>query len=130
MGVIGGLAMMGGCAIAFARFGVFGGSTALGSALGLVALTFYIEFVLLPRTRAGRKMFLHAAVTGTSQPTPADAGSVVGKTAEALTVLAPTGYVLVEGKRYEAFSQDGHIEKGTKLRVSSLDHFTLKVTKL
>lgn len=129
MGVVGGLAMAGGCAVAFARFGASGGSLAVLSSLALIGLTLYFEFVVFPRTRTGKKLFLHSAVTATSQPLPAEATAVLGKSAEALTVLAPTGYVMVEGKRYEAFSQDGHVEKGAKLRVTALDQYTLKVVK-
>jgi membrane-bound serine protease (ClpP class) len=53
----------------------------------------------------------------------------VGKTAEAVTTLAPSGYVVVDGRRYEAFSQSGHAAKGAILRVVGLDNFRLIVTK-
>jgi membrane-bound ClpP family serine protease len=53
----------------------------------------------------------------------------VGKAAEAITPLVPSGYVLVEGRRYEAFSQSGHATKGATLRVVGLDNFRLIVTK-
>lgn len=130
MGLLGAFALVGGCAVAFSRFGVEGGSIAVAAALALSGLTVYLEFVVLPRTRAGKKMFLHSAVTGTSQPPPADSATIIGQEGEALTTLAPTGYVIVAGKRYEAFSQDGLVEKGTRLRVNALDQFTLKVSKL
>lgn len=130
MGIIGGLAMLAGCAVAFDRYGVAGGSLALAAAVLLIGITLYVEFFLLPKTRVGKRMFLNSSVAGTSQPLPADPAVVVGKTAEALSVLAPTGYVLVDGKKYEASSQDGLIEKGQTLRVTGLDRFTLKVTKL
>lgn len=129
MGILGGCAMIIGCVIAFSRYGLSGGVIAVAAGVILVALTMYVEFVLLPRTRTGKKMFLQSAVTATSQPPPADAAEVVGKDAEAITVLAPSGYVLCGGKRYEAFCQDGHAAKGTKLRVTAVDYLTLKVTK-
>ena len=129
MAAVGGLIMAGGCAVAFARFGAAGGFTAVAVAVALVALTFFLEFVVLPRTRAGRRMFLRSAVVATTQPPPAEVG-VIGKTGEALTVLAPSGYVSIEGKRYEAYSLDGHVPKGAKLRVTGLDHLALKVSKI
>ena len=49
--------------------------------------------------------------------------------AEALTTLAPGGYVLVEGARYEAFCQSGFAAKGSALRVVGLDNFRLIVTQ-
>ena len=57
------------------------------------------------------------------------AGAVVGKTCEAVTTLAPTGYVRLDGRRYEAFSQSGHVAKGTVLRVVAVDNFRLTVTR-
>lgn len=130
MGIIGGIAMLGGCVVAYSRFGATGGMVSMGAALALVGFTLYLEFVILPRTRMGRKMFLDAAVSGSSQGNRADELALIGKTAEALTVLSPSGYVSVDGKRFEAFCRDGHVEKGSLLRVSALDQFTLQVTKL
>jgi membrane-bound ClpP family serine protease len=72
---------------------------------------------------------VQSTVHATSQPTLADKDSVVGKTAEAVTPLVPSGYVVVEGRRYEAFSQSGHAAKGASLRVTGLDNFRLIVTK-
>ena len=64
-----------------------------------------------------------------SQPPVADKDSVMGKVAEAVTPLVPSGYVLVDGRRYEAFSQSGHAAKGAQMRVTGLDNFRLIVTK-
>lgn len=130
LGIIGGVSITAGCVLAFLRYGVDGGVIAVIAGLVLAGLLFYVEFAILPKTRFGQRLFLQSAVTATSQPMPADAAVVIGKTAEALTMLAPSGYVAIDGKRYEAFSQDGLVEKGTRLRVTSVDNFTLKVTKL
>ena len=73
-------------------------------------------------------MFLTTNVHGTSQPPVAEL-SVVGKSAVALTSLVPSGYVSIEGKRYDAFSQSGHVEKGESLRVLGMDNFRVIVTK-
>jgi membrane-bound ClpP family serine protease len=129
LGVIGGVAMLAGCAIAWANYGATAGLVAMLVALLLAGATLYAELRLLPRTRLGRRMFNDSAITGASQPPPADPAEVLGRDCEALTVLAPTGYVLLAGKRYEARSLSGHIDKGARLRVSSLDNFTLQVTK-
>ena len=74
-------------------------------------------------------MVVQSTVSSVSQPPPATAYSVVGRTAEALTTLAPGGYVEVDGRRYEAFCQSGHVNKGTMLRVVGLDNFRLIVSK-
>ncbi|HYD84913.1 MAG TPA: NfeD family protein [Opitutus sp.] len=128
LGVIGGLLMLGGCVLAFNEFGVEGGGLATVVALACLALGLYVEFRLLPRTRFGKKLFLSNSVDARSQPLPADATAVVGKTAEALTTMAPSGYVAIDGRRYEARSQAGLIAKGTTVRVVGVDNFHLIVT--
>jgi membrane-bound ClpP family serine protease len=130
LGAIGGVVMLAGCGHAWHLYGGQGALIAFMVALALVGVTFWVELVLLPKTRLGKRMFLDAAISSTSQPPPAEAARVVGKTAEALTMLAPTGYVTVDWKRYEAHCIDGLAPKGAVLRVTGLDNFTLKVTKV
>ncbi|NBX35313.1 nodulation protein NfeD, partial [bacterium] len=51
---------------------------------------------------------------------PAAAGYAlyVGKTGRALTILAPSGTVEVDGQRLEAFSVDGYVERGAPILVT------------
>ena len=128
LGILGTLAMIGGCALSFYRYGESGGWIAVGAALLLIGAAFYLEFVVLPKTRAGKKMFLHRSIDETSQNPIADRAAVVGKACEAITALAPTGYVILDGQRYEAWSQEGFVAKGAALRVTGLDNFRLIVT--
>lgn len=130
MGAIGGALMLAGCVAAGLRYGAEGALIAAVAGLALLGATFVIEFAVLPRTRLGKKFFLQASSGSTSQPPLAEPAQVVGKTGEALTTLAPSGYVLVGGRRYEAASQGGLVEKGAQLKVVALDNFRLIVTKL
>lgn len=130
LGVLGGLAMLGGCALAFEAFGGTGGAVATLVALALLGGALYVEFGLLPKTRWGRKFFLQQAVDATSQPAVALAADVVGKICEAETTLAPSGYVSLDGRRYEAYSRSGHAAKGARLQVVAVDNFRLIVTQL
>ena len=129
LGIIGGLCMAAGCVISFLQLGTGGGVVATVVAVALLGLTLYIELVWLPKTRFGKKLIVQSTIGATSQPPLADKASVVGKTAEAATPLVPSGYVLMDGRRYEAFSQSGHVAKGAQLRVTGLDNFRLIVTK-
>lgn len=129
MGILGALCMAAGCVISFLELGAGGGVIATVVAVALLGVTLYLELVWLPQTRFGRKLVVQSTVDATSQPPLADKEAVVGKAAEAMTPLVPSGFVLVEGRRYEAFSQSGHIAKGAALRVVSLDNFRLIVTK-
>jgi membrane-bound ClpP family serine protease len=129
LGILGAVSMMAGCVISFIQLGTAGGSVATAVALGLLALTLYLELVWLPQTRFGKKLIVQSSVTAVSQPPLAKKEMVIGRVAEAVTPLVPSGYVLVDGRRYEAYSQSGHIPKGEALTVTGLDNFRLIVTK-
>lgn len=129
LGIIGALCMMVGCVLSFTNFGMAGGLFATGVAVVLLGLMLYIELIWLPKTRVGKKLIVQSTVSTTSQPPLAELQAVVGKDAEAITPLVPSGYVLVEGRRYEGFSQSGHAPKGARLRVIGLDNFRLILTR-
>jgi membrane-bound serine protease (ClpP class) len=96
------------------------------AAVALLGGAIYIELVLLPKTRLGRGL----VVESTSGSTPAaPSASLVGKPATADTTLAPSGYVLVDGIRYEAFCRTGLAARGDGLRVIGMDNFRLIVSK-
>jgi membrane-bound ClpP family serine protease len=128
LGIFGGMALLGGTVMAFLNYGMNGGLLALAVALVLVGALLYIEFRVLPRTTLGRRLFLQAAVTGQNNAvvtTP----DIVGQSGTTVTTLAPTGYVLVAGQRYESYSQSGYIPPGTTVRVVGRDNFRLIVTQ-
>lgn len=128
VGTIGGIALLAGCWLAFTEFGPGYGSLATVGALGLVALALYLELVWLPRTKVGSDMVVKSTVGGQSQPPPANEADVVGKPAVALTTLAPSGYVSVDGRRYEAYCRSGHAVRGAGLEVVGVDNFKLIVS--
>jgi membrane-bound serine protease (ClpP class) len=128
-GILGALALLAGSVLSFREFGFGGGAIASGGALALVVLMLYLELVVVPKTSFGRKLVVQATVDATSQPPPARLEAVVDRPAEALTTLAPSGYVLVDGQRYEAFCRSGHAARGATLRVVGMDNFRLIVTQ-
>ena len=128
LGSIGALLMFGGCVFAFKDYGTLGGSLAITVALLLAGVTFFIEFRILPKTEAGRRAFLKTEITGVSAAFGAEARDLIGKSAEALTLLSPSGYVRIDGKRYEAFCQNGQAPAGTPLQVIGADNFRLIVS--
>ncbi len=128
LGIIGGVFMLIGCGVAFSAYGSGGGALAVLMAAALLGLTFYLEIYVLPKTRFGRKMFLGAEIKGTSQA-PAASVDVIGQTGEALTALAPSGVVLVAGRRYEAASQSGMLPKGAAVKVTGIASFGLTVSR-
>lgn len=129
LGSIGGLLMFGGCVAAFMRYGTGGGMIAVTAAVGLAVLAFYIEFRVLPNTSVGRKAFLSAEIKAVSSAFGEEARDLIGKSASALTMLSPSGYIMVDGKRYEAFCQSGQVPAGAALEVTGADNFRLIVSE-
>jgi membrane-bound ClpP family serine protease len=128
-GITGCICMTLGVVKAFALFGATGGALAVLLALAALAAVIYLEFFWLPRSRLVKRFSMDTTLHTTSQPPPADPGQVIGREAEAVTTLAPGGYVRVDGRRYEAFCRSGHAEAGDRLKVVGLDNFRLIVSK-
>lgn len=130
LGALAGLCLLAGVAMAFVEFGSAGGVLATGAALVIAIGLLYFEFVVLPRTKLAKKFSMTETVAGRSQPEVAERGAVIGCEAVAVTTLAPSGYVEVDGRRYEAFCQSGHVAAGARLRVVEVDTFRLVVTQI
>lgn len=129
MGAVGAVALVAGCVFAYRDLGVLAAGLAGAGAVVLLGAAVYVELVLLPRTRMGRGLVVESTSGSSSQPPVAPVDAVVGRTATADTTLAPSGYVLVDGRRYEAFCRSGHAARGEALRVVGLDNFRLIVSK-
>jgi membrane-bound ClpP family serine protease len=129
IGIVGGISILAGVITAFSLYGSRGGMIALVCGSVLLAVTLYIEFVILPKSKLARKLSMEATVDGTSQPAVADLASVLDQQGETATPLSPSGYINLQGRRYEAFSQSGYLPKGVAVRVTGLDNFRLIVTK-
>ena len=127
LGSIGALMMFGGCVMAFLEYGTAGGITAAIAALVIGGLAIFLEFRILPKTKLGKRAFLTREITAVSAAFGEEALELVGKSAEALTMLSPSGYVRVDGRRYEAFCQSGQEPAGSALEIIGADNFRLIV---
>ena len=129
IGAFGGLCLLAAIIVAFNENGMTGALLAFLVALAGLAACLFVEFKILPKTPMGRRLFLQNRVEGKSQNDLAD-DTLVGKEGDSLTALAPSGYVLVDGRKYEAFSRSGFLEKGEKVKVDSYDQFRIIVSKV
>jgi membrane-bound ClpP family serine protease len=129
VGIIGGLSILAGVVTAFNLYGSSGGMIALLSGGLLLGVTLYIEFVIMPKTKLAKALSMQATVEGTSQPAVAELSMVLNQQGETITPLSPSGYINLQGRRYEAFSQSGYLAKGVTVRVTGLDNFRLIVTQ-
>jgi membrane-bound serine protease (ClpP class) len=128
--IFGTVVILAGTGRAFTEYGVGGGLLAFAIGMTALGLALWVEYGILPKTRLGKKFFLHAAVDGTSQAPLAQTSALAGREGVALTPLMPSGQIEVDGRRYEALSLDGHVAKGARLKVTGAQNFSLTVTKL
>ncbi len=129
LGAVGGAMMLGGVVAAFVKLGSSGGIIASIAAVVLLGVTIFLELVWLPRSRFVGHLALGPARDSVSQPPLAKEADVVGRDAVALSTLAPTGFVRVDGRRYEASCRSGYASAGETLKVVGVDTFRLIVTK-
>ena len=74
---------------------------------------------ILPKTSLGRKIGLRreAVAAGEGTPEAGDLGRFVGRVTTAETLLRPSGFVRIDGKRIVAEAETGLIEKGGQVKV-------------
>jgi membrane-bound ClpP family serine protease len=128
LGIIGGVLMLIGVLLSFDQFGFQGGALASAAALGVGGIALYLEFVLLPKSRLARMFSMTTTVSGQSQPAVAER-TLIGRRAVAVTALVPSGVIEADGRRFEAFSQSGHVAAGAAVDVVGLDNFRVIVTQ-
>ncbi len=127
LGIIGGVLLLTGCAFSFYLLGTMEGLIAISLTLLAGILLFYIQFNVLPKTRFGKRFFLKQEISGSANSLEENTRDLIGKTATSVTVLSPSGYVLVNGNSYEAVSQSGQIPKNTELLITAANSFQLTV---
>lgn len=127
-GILGGVALLAGSVLTFIEYGAGIGSLATIAALLLVGALLYAEVVWLPRSKLGRALVVESTIDAQSQP-PLASSDIIGQAAIALTTLAPSGFVSIAGKRYEAFCRSGLAARGAALTVVGVDNFRLIVSE-
>ena len=85
--------------------------------LVFVALAAFIAISIIWGIRAHRQQIL------------AGREDLVGKIAEAKTVLRPKGTVFVEGEHWTAISEKGRVEPGEEVIITKVDGLKLWITK-
>lgn len=114
--------------LGFADYGLLGGASVFILSISTALVLIFAEFKLMAKTSLGKGFFLSSSVSGHSNETVGEA-SVVGKEAKALTRLNPSGKVAIDGRAYDAHSQDGYIESGETVLVADRDNFKLIISK-
>ncbi len=106
---------------------------AMFSAVGGIAggaLLLFFGGARLSRTKAFKRIALTETQEASQGYTSGiNESTLVGKSGIALTVLRPSGKVLIEEKLFDAFTRGEYIEKGESVEVISTEGSTLKVRK-
>ncbi len=129
VGAIGGICLLVAVGMSFKLYGAEGAIIAFVVSCVVLVGFLIFEFKVLPKTSMGRRFFLTQRIAGTSQGAQAEQGAV-GREGLAVTALSPSGYVLVDGQRLEAYSRSGFVDKGEKVRVDSIETFKVTVSKI
>lgn len=129
VGAIGGMVIIGGVVQAYSEFGAQGAFIAAIVAILLLVAALYFEFKVLPNTRLGSRLFLKDSVKARADYSDA-ADDIIGQICTTVTALGPTGFIMVNGKKLEAFSKSGFIEKNTEVKVTGRDNFRILVSKI
>ncbi|MDR2982672.1 MAG: hypothetical protein LBV12_10555 [Puniceicoccales bacterium] len=127
-GILGTLLVIGGVGMAFYTEGMMAGVLAMSVVFVAMLVGFWFYVKVLPKTRMGKKIFLDATIEGAGAEAPGD-DTLIGQQGAALTVLAPSGLVRVDGRQYEAVSRDGFLEKGEGIVVVGRETLRLVVGK-
>jgi len=109
----------------------------LGMGLGLAMVLALLVLRFLPRSWFWDRLIVAETVSSSAQAAgsaPASAlpkiASLVGRTGVAATALRPGGQVEVDGQRFEAKVEVGHIDAGEKVLVVSRTDFGLIVERI
>ena len=129
-GVLGILGFAGLCLASYYAHLEFGGwfapsITFLLGGMGAIALIF-AEFKWLSKSPLGKNLFLSKTVSGSSNVDERDP-DIVGKTGESITELHPEGLVRIGDKEYDAFCEEGLLPKGSKVFVTGMDDFRIRI---
>ena len=129
LGIVGVLCLGAAAVVAGVNHGLVAGVVVGLAGVVLTVLTLWLEFSLLPRSRSLRALSVGTGTSGSKPDLPADPAAVVGQSCTAVTTLAPSGYVRLGDKRFQARCDSGHAESGAVLRVVSVEPFQLVVTQ-
>ncbi|WP_437924020.1 NfeD family protein [Sorangium sp. So ce291] len=116
VGLLGGAAVVGAVAVAWATLGAAHGLLALGAGVCAAGLLFWA----FARTRAGQKMVLLETQRSGRGP-DARLAALAGKEGRALTPLRPAGTVEIDDRAVDVVTDGLYVEAGTPVRVSSVE---------
>jgi len=133
IGASGIICMIVGTVLGYRNFGTTVGTIFLtGTLIGTPAMI-VIGLKVFPRTFVGKKLILSFSQhreTGFASYTSERYEGLEGKEGEAITMLRPSGMVLIDGQKYSVVTSGELIEKGTMVRVIRVEGSRVVVRRI
>jgi membrane-bound serine protease (ClpP class) len=129
-GIAGAFCIAVGAYFAHLEFGGFIAPTftfLIGAIGGLIIV--FLEFKWLSKSKLGKKLFLTSSTDGISNK-KLPGKEIIGCQGKTLTEHKPEGIVLLNGKNYDAYCEDGLLPKGKPIIVTGKDDFRLRVKEV
>ena len=127
-GILGAISLFSACYLTFTSLSpVFGALITLASLLMVFGL-----FKILPKTALWQKTRLSLTQNKKMgyQAADPELEQLKGKSGKTLTILRPSGTVLIEGKHYDVVSDDEFIEKDMEIKVKNIQGNKITVTRI
>ena len=100
-------------------------------AVVLIPVVWVLVYKLLPKTKLGRILELHHALTGISAvPDQEKLDALKGKTGMVISPLRPVGMCQIDGKKFVCVSDSGFIEKQIHVKVIQVEGNKVTVRKI
>lgn len=131
VGGIGCLLMLAAIVLSYNAYGLVAAGWVLVGCLFGGGLWAYLMFVIVAKTPYGKKLLLSSASDGRASygGEGSAAEPLAGAEGVAITPMSPTGRIEVSGQIYEASSQSGFLERGSRIEVVGRTSFGLVVKK-
>lgn len=124
LGALAAVALLAAMASAFWYGGLVVGTVFMTITLtGIVLLVQYL-IKKWPTTPLGRMILVEPAPEEELLPDRSELHSMVGRIGKALSLMLPSGYVEIDGKKFDASSGAGTVEKGAWIEVMSVRNGT------
>lgn len=134
IGLAAGLCAVVGIVLLF-RYDATWGVIGLSMTAILGPMIFFWGLRMLPSTPFGKAMFGDSAEDIAEKSRESDSrwreqrNALIDQTGTALTDLHPIGVVQINGERHDALAKEGILDKGTVVRVISVDGLQIEVRK-
>jgi len=130
LGTIGGVCLITSTVLTYNTYGAVPAIIQFCLSLLFVIFFFFFTIYLLPQTGFGKMLILSSTEEGYQSNIEQAEDDILGKEGKSITTMAPSGTILIDGKRYEATSQTGLLKEGEPVTVVGKDAFKLIVRKL